>query len=145
LISMPAEKLFMDAENQIAGRLASKAAKEALKGRHVFIVNAEKAIISGNPVFVIKRYYQMVSRGDPYHGPFYPRIPDRMLRRMIRGMLPKRPTGKAAFKRIKVYNSVPEEFSKQAFTRPEESESRLGSKFITLGKLSERLGAKKTW
>ena len=139
------EKLFIDAENQIAGRLATKAAKEALKGRHVFIVNAEKAVISGNPVFVIKRYFEMVSRGNPYHGPFYPKIPDRMLKRMIRGMLPKKPMGRDAFKRIKVYNSVPEEFSKQAFMKPEQSESRLGSKFITLGKLSERLGAKKTW
>jgi large subunit ribosomal protein L13 len=140
------EKLFIDAENQIAGRLASKAAKEALKGRCVFIVNAEKAVISGNPVFVIKRYYEMVDRGNAYHGPFYPRIPDRMLRRIIRGMLPyKKPNGKAAFRHIKVYNSVPEEFSKQSFIKPEQSESTLGSKFITLGKLSERLGAKKTW
>jgi large subunit ribosomal protein L13 len=138
-----AERLFIDAEGQIAGRLASKVAKEALKGRHVFIVNAEKAIISGNPTFVIKRYYEMVSRGNPYHGPFYPKIPDRMLKRMIRGMLPKKPTGRAAFRRIKVYNSVPEEFSRQSFTKPEQSESRLGSKFITLGRLSERLGAKR--
>jgi large subunit ribosomal protein L13 len=142
---MAAERVFIDAENQIAGRLATKVAKEALKGKHVFIVNAEKAVISGNPVFVIKRYYEMVTRGDPYHGPFYPKIPDRMLKRMIRGMLPKKPMGRLAYKRIKVYNSVPEEFSKQTFLRPEQSESRLGSKFITLGKLSERLGTKKSW
>ena len=142
---MAAERVFFDAENQIAGRLASKAAKEALKGKHVFIVNAEKAVISGNPVYVIKRYYQMVNRGNPYHGPFYPRIPDRMLKRIVRGMLPKKPMGRLAFKRIRVYNSIPEELSKQAFLRPEDSESKLGSKFIALGKLSERLGAKKTW
>lgn len=140
------EKVFFDAENQVAGRLASRAAKEALKGRHVFIVNAEKAVISGNPVFVIKRYYEMVSRGDPYHGPFYPKVPDRMLRRIIRGMLPHRkPNGKAAFRRIKVYNSVPEEFSKEVLVKSEQSDRRLGPKFITLGKLSERLGAKKNW
>jgi large subunit ribosomal protein L13 len=139
------EKVFFDADHQIAGRLATKAAKEALKGKHVFIVNAQRAVISGNPVFVINHYREKVSRGNPYHGPFYPRIPDRMLKRIIRGMLPKKPAGRDAFKRIRVYNSVPEEFAKQALLRPERSESKLGSKFITLGKLSERLGAKKTW
>lgn len=139
------EKLFIDAENQVAGRLASKAAKEALKGKHVFIVNAEKAIITGNPKFVIKRYYEMVNRGDPYHGPFYPKIPDRMLKRIIRGMLPHRkPNGRKAFLRVRVYNSIPEEFSKENFQRQEPG-SRLSSKFITIGKLSERLGAKRTW
>ena len=138
------ERIFFDAENQIAGRLASRAAKEALKGRHVVIVNAEKALITGNPKFVIKRYYGMVSRGNPYHGPFYPKIPDRMLKRIIRGMLPHRKTnGRKALLRIRVYNSIPQEFSKETFQR-EEPGSRLGSKFITLGKLSERLGAKKS-
>ncbi|MCX6814934.1 MAG: 50S ribosomal protein L13 [Candidatus Aenigmarchaeota archaeon] len=137
------ERIFIDAENQIAGRLASKVAKESLKGRYVIIVNAEKAVITGNPKFVIKRYFEMVSRGDPYHGPFYPKVPDRMLKRIIRGMLPHRkPNGRMAFRRIRVYNSVPEEFSKETFQRME-SGSRLSSKFITLGKLSERLGAKK--
>jgi len=139
------EKIFIDAENQVAGRLASKAAKEALKGKHVFIVNAEKAIITGNPKFVIKRYYEMVNRGNPYHGPFYPKIPDRMLKRIIRGMLPHRkPNGRKAFMRIRVYNSIPEEFAKETLQRQEPG-NRLSSKFITLGKLSERLGAKRTW
>jgi large subunit ribosomal protein L13 len=139
------ERFLIDAEGQVAGRLASRAAKEALKGRRVVIVNAEKAVITGSPKFVIGRYYGMVSRGDPYHGPFYPRIPDRMLKRMIRGMLPKRPGGRNALRRIRVYNSVPHELSKESFQRTELSESRLGSKCITLGKLSERLGAKKSW
>jgi len=139
------EKIFIDAENHVAGRLASKAAKEALKGKHVFIVNAEKAIITGNPKFVIKRYYEMVNRGNPYHGPFYPKIPDRMLKRIIRGMLPHRkPNGRKAFMRIRVYNSIPEEFAKETLQRQEPG-NRLSSKFITLGKLSERLGAKRTW
>jgi large subunit ribosomal protein L13 len=139
------EKLFIDAENQVAGRLASRAAKEALKGKHVFIVNAEKAIITGNPKFVIKRYYEMVTRGNPYHGPFYPKVPDRMLKRIIRGMLPhRRPNGRMAFHRVRVYNSIPEELSKETFQRQEPG-NRMSSKFITLGKLSERLGAKRTW
>lgn len=137
------EKIFIDAANQIAGRLASKAAKEALKGKNVIIVNAEKAVISGNPKFVIKKYYEMVGRGDPYHGPFYPKIPDRLLKRIIRGMLPyRKQRGKEAFRRIRVYNSVPEELSKEKFHGFGEAE-KLPKKHITLDRLSERLGAKK--
>ncbi|MEM7815869.1 MAG: 50S ribosomal protein L13 [Candidatus Aenigmatarchaeota archaeon] len=135
------DRVFFDAENQIAGRLASRAAKEALKGKMVIVVNAEKAIISGNPKFVIKRYYEMVSRGDPYHGPFYPKMPDRILRRIIRGMLPwKKPRGKQAFRRIKVFVSVPDELSKENFQR---IESKMPAKFITIGELSERIGGRK--
>ena len=137
------EKIFFDAENQVAGRLASRAAREALKGKSVIVVNAEKAIITGNPKFVIKRYYGMTDRGNPYHGPFYPKMPDRMLRRIIRGMLPYgKQRGRQAFRRVRVYNSVPEEFAKQDFIKAGESSA---TKRITLGVLSERLGAKRTW
>ncbi len=137
------DRIFFDAENRAAGRLASRAAREALKGKAVIVVNAEKAIITGNPTFVIKRYYGMVDRGSPYHGPFYPRLPDRMLRRIIRGMLPySRQRGKQAFRRVMVYNSVPEEFSKQDFIKGGDISA---PKYITLGTLAERLGAKRTW
>jgi large subunit ribosomal protein L13 len=142
---MEREKLYIDATNQIAGRLASKAAKEALNGKMVYIFNAEKAVISGNPTYVIKRYYEAVNRGDPHNGPFYPRVPDRVLKRIIRGMVPRgKPRGREALRRIKVYNSVPEEFSKQKLQMLEGAGSRL-TKFITLDKLSQRLGARRTW
>jgi large subunit ribosomal protein L13 len=141
---MERERVLFDADNQVAGRLASKAAKEALKGKLVFIVNAEKAVILGNPRFVIKRYHEMVSRGDPYHGPFYPKMPDRMLRRMIRGMLPfSVARGREAFRRVRVYTSVPAELSKQSFSKP--GFDNASQKFIELGNLAVRVGAKKTW
>ena len=137
--------VFMDAEDCIAGRLASVAAKELLKGRHVYIVNAEKAVISGNPKYTISSTKEKVDRGDPYHGPFYPRRPDEMLKRSIRGMLPKKPRGRDALKRLKVFLSVPEELSGREFVRPEVARNRLMGKYIETGKLSERLGARKTW
>lgn len=130
--------IIIDAERCIAGRTASVAAKELLKGKSVFIVNSEQAVITGDTKFTIKNYKEKVERGDPYHGPFYPRTPDRMLKRMVRGMLPyKKPMGRQAFKKLRVYISVPEELKGREFkpgpqVKPEE-------KFITLGKLSERL------
>jgi len=143
---MQAEKVYFDAEGQVVGRLASRVAKEALKGKSVFIVNAEKAVITGSKEFVIKFFREKVERGDPYHGPFYPRIPDRMLRRIIRGMLPyKKPKGKEAFKRVKVYNSVPETLSGANLISPGEAGKSARKKFMTLGELSQRMGAKKTW
>jgi len=143
---MEKEKVYIDAAGHVAGRLASKAAKEALKGKSVCIVNAEKAIISGNPKFLIKFYGEKVSRGNPYHGPFYPRMPDRMLRRIIRGMLPyKKSRGKEAYRRVMVYNSVTENLSGANFASPGEQGKSSRTKFITLGELSKNLGARKTW
>jgi large subunit ribosomal protein L13 len=137
--------IFIDAEDCIAGRLASLAAKELLKGRHVYIVNAEKAVISGDPKHTIRSVKEKVDRGDPYHGPFYPRRPDELLKRSVRGMLPKKPRGAEALKRLRVFISVPDELRGREFTRLEAARNRLKGKYIELGKVSERVGAKKTW
>jgi len=103
--------MIIDATNLIAGRLASVAAKKALLGEDVFIVNAEAALISGKKKFVAGKYDAQAKRGEPFHGPFLPKTPDRFLKRIIRGMLPyKQYKGLSAFKRIKCYNGLPEGF-----------------------------------
>ena len=136
--------IVVDANNQIAGRLASRVAKELLKGNRVNVVNAEKAVISGDPKFTIKTYKERVKKGDPYHGPFYPRIPDRVFKRMVRGMIPyKKTKGREAFKRLRVFISVPEEFKGKGIKLI--SEHSLENKFINLGDLAIKLGAKRTW
>jgi len=136
-------EIIIDASNQVLGRLATRIAKEVLRGNNVFVINAEHAVISGNPEFVIKDYKEKINRGDPYHGPFYPRTSDRILKRVVRGMLPyKKPRGREAFKKLKVFLSVPEELSGKEFKKFKDAENKLECKFITLGKLSEKLGAK---
>ena len=45
-----------DAENMVVGRLGSKAAKAAILGDKVVIVNAEKAIITGKRRTVIEAW-----------------------------------------------------------------------------------------
>lgn len=138
------ERVIFDAEGCTAGRIASIAAKELLKGKFVEIVNAEKALISGNPRYNFLEWQKKVKRGHVYKGPFYPKQPDRILKRIIRGMLPfKKPKGKAAFKRLRVYISMPSEIKENPI-KPEGSISNL-KKSITLGELSEKLGAKKVW
>jgi large subunit ribosomal protein L13 len=126
--------IAINAENHIMGRLASETAKMLLSGEQIVIVNAGKVVISGNPNHAIDIYTNRIAmRGDALHGPFYPKKPQEALRRTIRGMLPYRTTrGAHAFKLLKVFNSVPEEFAKTELRRLPEAENKLSGKFITL-------------
>ncbi|MEM5883109.1 MAG: 50S ribosomal protein L13, partial [Candidatus Aenigmatarchaeota archaeon] len=91
--------MIIDAENQILGRVASKIAKKLLEGEKIIVVNCEKAVISGNPRYTIKKYLEKIERGDPKHGPFFPKTPDGIFRRTVRGMLCwDRAKGRKAFK-----------------------------------------------
>jgi large subunit ribosomal protein L13 len=137
--------MFIDAEGCIAGRLASITAKELLKGKTIYIVNAEKALLTGNPKYTINKMKEKVDRGDPYHGPFYPRRPDQIIKRFVRGMLPDKPRGKEAMKKLRIYLSVPDELKEKEFTKPSGAVKSLSSKHINLGKVAEKLGSKKTW
>jgi len=42
--------LYIDADDQIVGRLSSKIAKLLLNGEEIMLFNAEKAVMSGTPV-----------------------------------------------------------------------------------------------
>lgn len=139
--------IVYDAENQILGRLASVIAKQLLKGEQVFVVNAEKTLLLGSPAFAINAYKARVQRGDPLHGPFFPKPPMLIFRRTVRGMLPwHRPKGRKAFKNLKVFTGIPEELKDKKFVRVKNAEvAELKTKYITLGKLSVALGAKERW
>jgi large subunit ribosomal protein L13 len=135
--------IYIDAEDQIAGRMASHIVKLLLKGEHVYVLNAEKAVISGGPEHIVHSFKEKVDRGDPYHGPFYPRNPERILKRIIRGMIPyKKATGKEAYKRLKVFVSVPEEFGGKEMKKFDDSMNAHKYKFISIGQLSKSLGGK---
>jgi large subunit ribosomal protein L13 len=91
--------------------LASQVAKLLLTGKRVVVVNAERALFSGNRQMVIGQWRErlrIASVVQPKHGPFHPRAPDRLLRRIVRGMLPRRkPRGVAALRHLRVYVGVP--------------------------------------
>ena len=136
-----------DLSNQILGRISTRIAKDLLKNENVVIVNCEKAILSGTMKDKKKLYLQRCVRGDPHHGPFYPRIPDGIVRRTVRGMLPfYKVKGREALRRLKVYIGVPDEFKGKEFIRVEEFDvNKLKCKYITISDLSVALGAKKRW
>ncbi|RPJ52630.1 MAG: 50S ribosomal protein L13, partial [Methanobacteriota archaeon] len=105
----------------------------------------EKAVISGTRVRVLANYNQKRQRGSKEGGPFFPRRPDHIMKRTIRGMLPyKRERGIEAFKRVKVYVGVPREFADaQRETIALADMNRLSTaRYVTLGAVSTFLGAK---
>ena len=134
-----------DAENMVVGRLGAKAAKAAILGDNVVIVNAEKAIITGKRRTVIEAWkvkFNIRTSYKPWRGPFHHRRPDKMFRRMLRGMLPwPTPRGKAAYKRIRVYIGVPEQYAESEKIVLEGAKYRsLTQKYITVADLSHELG-----
>ena len=98
-------KIIFDAENAIVGRLGSCVAKELLKGNEVAVVNSEKAIISGKKKIIIEKIKRVRKLGgSSQKGPKISKLPERLLKRKIRGMLPwDRAKGRAAFKRLRCY------------------------------------------
>jgi large subunit ribosomal protein L13 len=139
--------VVVDATHCIAGRVCSHVSKLLLQGNRVAIVNAEKAMLSGNRYKTIESYKEYLginSVTNPIHGPFHPRRPDTILSRMVRGMVPKRkPHGMSAFKRLRVYMGVPEgmkgakieSFDDSRITKPE-------SYYISIAEVAKQIGWK---
>jgi large subunit ribosomal protein L13 len=132
--------MIIDATDAILGRLSAKIAKELLKGETIVVVNSEKIIVSGSPSSVIKRFKQKREKTDPKKGPFYPRYPDRILKRTVRGMLPyKKARGMTALRKLKVYIGNPDNLKGVVLGKTAED---LRFKYISLEKLCKKLGAK---
>jgi large subunit ribosomal protein L13 len=137
---MPA---VVDADGMVVGRLSTFIAKRLLKGEEIVIVNAQNAIISGSRDAIIEEFHARVRRGSTRKGPYYPRMPDRILRRAVRGMLPyQRSRGKKAYQNLRVFIGVPDEYSKnKAETIPNARKPGLHA-YMKLGDISKVLGAK---
>jgi large subunit ribosomal protein L13 len=108
----------IDAEDVVLGRLATQVAT-LLRGKHkptfaphvdtgdfVIVVNAGKVALTGN-----KRDQKFAYRHSGYPGGLRKRSfgelldsrPDRLLEKVVKGMLPKNKLGRAQGKKLKVY------------------------------------------
>jgi large subunit ribosomal protein L13 len=133
--------IIIDADGATLGRLCTNAAKNLLNGEEIAIVNSEKAIISGKKKSIKSHYKQKIEVGTHRKGPFFPRMPDRIVKRSIRGMIPyQTPHGRAAFKRLKCYMGIPKEYEEEKFEKIKEAEKNHVD-FITIEELSRSLGA----
>jgi len=138
-------KTVIDAEGLILGRMASIVAKRLLGGESIELVNAQGVVVSGRKVNIVDEHKEFISVGGHRKGPIHFRMPNAIVRRTIRGMLPyRKPTGRDAYKRLTVHIGVPEELAgveKQSLT--EAHVSKLNHRYITVGEVAEQIGWKK--
>ncbi len=146
--------LVYDARDKILGRLASQVAKQLISARkngleqRVIIYNAEHAIVSGPRTQVLSRYDKKYKLNHARKGPFFPRMPDQILKRTVRGMLPyqKNSSGRGALRDLRVLIGQPTNISEEEL--PEDHvwgdtdsiERPLPLKFVRLGEISSSLG-----
>ena len=140
------EIVIVDATNMILGRLAARIAKMLLQGKRVIVINAEKAVISGEKDRILEKYKKLwgiKTRTNPRKGPFHYSRPDLFLKRRIRGMLPfKKPRGRKAFRRLRVFVGTPPEFKKAEKVVFEDIDAtkKLKCKWMTVGELLKYFG-----
>jgi large subunit ribosomal protein L13 len=132
------KELIIDATSASLGRIASFAAKQALLGKSVIIVNCKDAIITGRKSFTVNDYQKTrARRSSSMKGPNFPKSPERILKRTIRGMLPyKKGKGAATFKKILCYNETPKEFEGKEKTS---LQRQIKVKTISLSELSQKI------
>ncbi|MFN3384878.1 MAG: 50S ribosomal protein L13 [Archaeoglobaceae archaeon] len=134
----------IDAEGHILGRLCSVIARRLLSGEKIVVVNAEKAIVTGSKANVFQRYKDKYDRGSKEKGPYFPRHPERIFKRTVRGMLPwDSRRGREAYRRLRVFIGVPEELKGKEFEKIEDALFEKVSKtekFVMLEEISKHLG-----
>jgi len=149
-----ASTLVFDAQDKVLGRLASHVASELLTARkaggqkRVIIVNAEKAIVTGPKTAVFAKYDHKYKLNHPRKGPFFPRMPDQILKRTVRGMLPyqKNSSGRNAVRDLRVMIGTPANLAGEdlpeghAWGDSSTFERDLPQKFVRLGDISAHLG-----
>ena len=138
------QNIIVDGTNMIAGRLCSHVAKLLIDGNRVSIVNCENIMLTGDRDAIIKSYRQFLeiaSINNPKFGPFHPRRPDTMITKMARGMLPKKPSGKSAFKKLRAYLGVPNELKSMKTIQFEDAKIKRPSPYYTsMGELGRMVG-----
>jgi large subunit ribosomal protein L13 len=135
-------KTVIDADGLILGRMASIVARRLLAGETIELVNAQGAVISGKKVNIINEHKEFISVGGHRKGPIHFRMPNAIVRRTIRGMLPyRKPTGRDAYKRLTVHIGVPEELEgAERQSIAEAHVGRLNHRYVTVGDVAEQIG-----
>jgi len=109
---------LVDAEGQVLGRLATEIAAR-LRGKHkpiytphvdtgdfIIVVNAGKVVLTGNKLRDKIYYHHTGYPGgikSVSAGKLLQEKPEEVLRKAVRGMLPKNTLGRAMLKKLKIY------------------------------------------
>ena len=134
----------IDGTGLIVGRVATYAAKKALEGEKVVLVNCDKMIFTGKKDTVFNKFKERRERGSPHWGPYYPRMSDRIVRRTVRGMLPyKKERGKNAFRKVMCHIGIPNDIKEKPETIKSASYAKLKTtRFVEVGVIAKLLGGK---
>jgi large subunit ribosomal protein L13 len=143
-----------DADGLVLGRLASTVADMLLKAARsdrddkVVIINSEKAIVSGSSRSVLQNYHDKYALNHARKGPFYPRMPDMILKRTVRGMLPyqRKSSGRRALRNLRVEIGCQHHLASgmpEGHVEGDDSKIRksLPESYVRLGDISASLGA----
>lgn len=137
--------IVIDGDNCVLGRIASFAAKQAMKGEDIHIVNCKDIVVTGTgKKEIMARYEHKVNLrniSNPSKSIKFSRRPDLMVRRTIKGMLPKTKPGAEAHKRIRVHLGIPKELEKSE-KKQVGALSGNGVRTMTIMQISEGLGWK---
>jgi large subunit ribosomal protein L13 len=133
-----------DARGKILGRFASAVARELIAGKSIAVINAERAIIVGNRRVIAKKYFTRLNlqeKENPEYSPYWSRRPDMLVKRAIRGMLPKKAGGRSAYRKLLVYIGTPDRLAK---SKPIEIKTKDANDIymphVTIEELSRLLG-----
>jgi len=144
----------IDAKGLILGRMASAAAEILMQGQkekrddRVIIVNAEEVVVSGRRSHIMETYREKYALNHPRKGPFFPRMPDKIVKRTVRGMLPynRKKSGRRAFANLRVEIGCPKHLSDELppdHTRPTlpKDTLKVPERGVTLNEICRVLGA----
>jgi large subunit ribosomal protein L13 len=114
----------------------------------VVLINSEKAIVSGSSRSVLQNYHDKYALNHARKGFFYPRMPDMILRRTVRGMLPyqRKSSGRRALRNLRVEIGCPHHLASgmpEGHVEGDDSKIRksLPESYVRLGYISASLGA----
>jgi large subunit ribosomal protein L13 len=135
--------VVINAEKHILGRTSTNVAKRILNGEDVIIVNAEKAIITGNRDMIFDNYTAKYKRGKQINGPFFPKRADLIVKRTIRGMIPfKSSHGREVYRHLTVFVGVPKDLVSAKMEQVEAATNLWTDKYVTVGEVAEHLGSR---
>jgi len=134
--------IVINAERLILGRMATSVAKRLLQGEEIAVVNADKAVISGRKGNKVTEAKEFLGVGGVNRGPYHYRRPEKIVRKTIKGMLPfKKPKGKEAYKRLKVFIGVPEDYKNVKMETVGDADSKkLKCSYFSVGQFSKEIG-----
>jgi len=137
---------ILDGTDSNLGRFSSIIAKRLLKGEQIDVVNSEKVLISGNNEEILRKYRKRQSlqhHGNPKSGPKFYKMPHRILKRAVSGMLPTKTTrGRVALKKFKAFIGVPEQFKNSKKHFVDEAKKQTSRKNTSIESISKELGAR---